>query len=123
MSNESYTVTEQNLPTVLESLADLCKPEFNPVNHFGMKYMIDEFKLSFEKLDDNFDGTIEYQFNEENLIKWFEKIQMRIVNETLNKLVDDGMVQLLWDAQTNDFAYKITEKGKQIHDEINKRGF
>jgi uncharacterized protein YfaA (DUF2138 family) len=68
----------------------------------------DKFLEDFKAFVDE-DGL--YVIPEDSFKKWFEDVNGMVVDKMLKELMDRGDAEMLWDAKTNDFAFRATKQG------------
>lgn len=50
-----------------------------------------------------------YKVSEKTIIKIIEKLNSRMISNSLNKLVSDGIIESAYDSELNDFVFWIKE--------------
>ena len=101
-SQEVYTMAKENIWSVIDRFLSACKVD--PRNEIPMDFVMDKF---YTKFPQNFDGSISIKACD--LFNFINDINNEAVDIALKKLIKAGVVELLWDADTNDFAYRAVK--------------
>lgn len=93
-----YSVTEENLPTLIGGLLD----DFSFLEEMDENILIQRFKEYFPY--NPIEGT--YVFNEEQINDFLSSLKINLAAEAMWQLVKQNKIELYWDCEKDDFAFK-----------------
>jgi hypothetical protein len=54
-----------------------------------------------------------HSLTESSILDFMNKLSSEAINAALSRMVDDGMIQMTFDAESNNFMFSLTEEGKK----------
>ena len=75
------------------------------------------------EVDEDFiEGLNELEISElEKLKELLEQDIQDLVNENIENLLDEGLIEMYWSEEKNDFVFSSTEKGKKVLEDWEKK--
>ncbi len=115
---DAYFVSEENLPVVIETIVmgTFKEAPTNPLIVFGMDFVKNSFKTAFSFIEEE----ASYAIDEVRLVKWLENLHKAVLDDALKNLVDEGLIEMLWDGEQNDFVFRVSKKGEEVAKEWSK---
>lgn len=100
--NEVITIDKENVWEVLDSFFSAAKVD--PRSEIPMEFLLEKF---YAKFPANFDGSI--SIKDSDLFNWLNDINNEMIDVALKRLLKEGKLEMLWDADKNDFAFRAVK--------------